>query len=131
MLYNVYTMAGDNRKLVIENEGRVLFEYGMRIAFGEGEHKARHYAITEKDGLILMWGEDTALKSQPLPYPMTAEVAIPFAWSWLEQADYGQQPDHDGSNGKGWTLHRDGWGHVAGSFYAIVGIKPTWAMYGK
>lgn len=125
-------MAGDNCALLIVNEGRQMFEHAMHLAFnGASGSKAKHYAITEADGLILLWAEDARLKSQPLPYPMDVTTAIPFAWNWLEQAAYPHAPDHDGDNGKGWTFHRDGWGHVACSHYAIVGIKPTWSMYGK
>lgn len=125
-------MAGDNKGLLIVNEGRTMFDLAMRLAFdGAPGMKAKHYAITEKDGLILLWSGDSILKSQPLPYEMGVEAAIPFVWNWLDQADYGRRPDHDGDNGKGWTFHRDGWGHVGGSRYAIVAIKPTWSMYGK
>lgn len=123
-------MAGDNCMLVVVNEGRVMFEHAMRLAFSN-HSTAVAYAITEDDGLILLWCADARIKSTDLPYPMKIEAAIQFVWNWLEQADYGRQPDHDGDNGKGWTVHRDGWGHVAGSFYSICGIKPTWAMYGK
>jgi hypothetical protein len=123
-------MAGDNKGLLVVNEGRAMFEHAMRLAF-DGYSLARNYFVSDKDGLVLLWSDDTAAKAQPLPYPMNVDSAIPLVWNWLEQADYGRQPDHDGDNGKGWTLHRDGWGHVGGSHYAIVGIRPTWAMYGK
>jgi len=125
-------MAGDNCALLIVSEGRNMFEHAMHLAFDNAPGgKAKHYATTDEDGLILLWSEDERLKSQPLPYPMDVAMAIPFVWNWLLQATYPRQPDHDGSNGKGWTFHRNGWGHVASSHYAIVGIKPTWAMYGK
>jgi hypothetical protein len=54
-----------------------------------------------------------------------------FVSKWLSQVDYGTEPDHDGSNGKGWTVWNDSWGRVNGEWQSFVAIKPTWAMYGK
>lgn len=85
-----------------------------------------------KDGrqtLILLWHEER--DSIALPYPLNHVQAATFAADWLEHANYGRQPDHDGDNGRGWRAFTDGWGHVAGHHYAIVGIQPAWAMYGK
>lgn len=79
--------------------------------------------------LILLWHEEQ--NATPLPYPLTLDKAISFVADWLSQADYGSQPDHDGSNGKGWRLFTNDWGHVAGHHYGIVGVQPAWAMYGK
>jgi hypothetical protein len=27
--------------------------------------------------------------------------------AWLEEVDYGEEPDHDGANGKGWRVYCD------------------------
>ena len=79
--------------------------------------------------LILLWHEEQ--KSTPLPFPLGLEQAASFISDWLKQAAFGGQPDHDGSNGKGWRMFTESWGHVAGHHYAIVGVQPAWAMYGK
>lgn len=79
--------------------------------------------------LILLWSEDR--QGASLPYPLDLDRATGFVEGWLEGVERGQQPDHDGSNGKGWFVFTDGWGHVADLQYAVVGIQPAWAMYGK
>lgn len=81
------------------------------------------------DTLCFYWTECTgALK---LPFKMDAQKASEFASGWLSDIEWGREPDHDGSNGKGWRLFNDDWGHVGGSWQAIVAIQPAWAMYGK
>lgn len=93
-----------------------------------------HYAEVNEDPegdetLILLWHEQKdALK---LPYPLELEDAIHFVKGWLKKISYEEEPNHDGSNGKGWRVFTEQWGHVAGHHYAIVGIQPKWAMYGK
>lgn len=81
------------------------------------------------DSLILLWHDEH--KSFPLPYPLDFKGALHFIEGWLANADYGRQPDHDGDDGRGFRLFTDGWGHVVGHHYAIVGVQPAWAMYGK
>lgn len=79
--------------------------------------------------LIFLWSAEG--DSTPLPFPLDLEGATQFAKHWLEVADYGPQPDHDGDNRKGWRIFTEEWGHVAYYHFAIVGIQPAWAMYGK
>lgn len=79
--------------------------------------------------LILLWHEER--ESQPFPAELDLELATSFVDAWLKQQDYGQSPDHDGSNGQGWRVFCDHWGHVLDHHYAICGIQPQWAMYGK
>lgn len=79
--------------------------------------------------LILLWHGERG--SQPLPYPLGFEQAVEFVHGWLGATDYGSEPDHDGSNGRGWRIFCDHWGHVAGHSSAVLGCQPAWAMYGK
>jgi hypothetical protein len=82
---------------------------------------------------------DNRYKSSPpeggdqvaLPFTLDAAGAADFASRWLAEVDYGNEPDHDGDNGKGWTVYNEAWGHVDGHYSAIIAIAPTWAMYGK
>jgi len=66
-----------------------------------------------------------------LPFKMDADGAADFARRWLEEADYGREPDHDGDNGKGWRLYNEAWGHIDEDRYAVIAVAPAWAMYGK
>lgn len=80
--------------------------------------------------LILFWHEERG--NVPLPFPLGLDETIQFVQNWLKVTDMpGRPPDHDGNNGMGWCIFTEGWGHVAGSHYAIVAIQPAWAMYGK
>lgn len=65
------------------------------------------------------------------PFKMDASGVADFAERWLESVDYGKEPDHDGDNGKGWTVYNDYWGHVDSQYQAFIAVTPTWAMYGK
>lgn len=85
-------------------------------------------------GMVLLWHEDSiaGVKASLLPYPLNVDGAVDFLWRYLESADFGKQPDHDGSNGKGFIVSTgDFWGHVEGSHYAFIGVYPDWQMYGK
>lgn len=87
------------------------------------------YQADGRRRLVFYWTDSE--KATALPFPMTMEQAADFAIGWLEHADYGDEPDHDGSNGKGWRIYNEDWGHVDGDWSAFVAIEPAWAMYGK
>ena len=98
---------------------------------GKTTHHITDMVESEKGSptLILFWSdEELAL---PLPFPLDLDGSIQFVENWLKDVDYGREPDHDGDNGKGWRIFTEAWGHVAGHHYAIVGVQPMWAMYGK
>ena len=87
------------------------------------------YRTDARRRLVFYWSDSE--KAIALPFPMTIEQAADFAIGWLRHADYGDEPDHDGSNGKGWRIYNEAWGHVDGDWSAFVAIEPAWAMYGK
>ncbi len=79
--------------------------------------------------LVLYWND--SLAATKLPFPMTLEQAAAFAVGWLEHADYGREPDHEGSNSKGFRIYCEGWCMVGSDFAAFAAIEPAWAMHGK
>jgi hypothetical protein len=80
--------------------------------------------------LILLWsGSEKGAVELPAEIDKTA--AVEFVRNWLKRADYGREPDHDGDNGRGFRVFTEDWGHVYGHHYAIFGVQPAWAMYGK
>lgn len=102
-------------------------EYPCPKCTGSGKRKP-------KSAMVLLWHEDSVrgVKASQLPFALTVESGIEFLWSWLQTADFGSQPDHDGSNGRGFIVTSgDFWGHVEGCRYAFVGVYPDWQMYGK
>lgn len=144
----------DNRKIDIVSEGKEDLRAALSIIWkncpgGKATHfyvgkfkeefnyvrgnngvVTSHYSTNNEcsDGtetLILLWHEEG--KAIKLPFSLTLETSADFIDGWLGEVSYGREPDHDGDNGKGWRLLTDYWGH----HYGIVGIQPTWAMYGK
>jgi hypothetical protein len=90
--------------------------------------------IASRPGIILLWHEDKigGKDASVLPFPLKQQAAVDFLWHYLETGDFGEQPDHDGSNGKGFIVTTgDFWGHVCSSFYAFMAVYPDWQMYGK
>ena len=84
---------------------------------------------TNGSRLVLYWKESP--RATKLPFPMTLDQAADFASGWLKYADYGDEPDHDGDNDKGWRLYCEDWGHIDRDHCAFAAIEPAWAMYGK
>lgn len=87
-----------------------------------------------RKALVLLWNAEDrpGAASHKLPVPLDADGAYELVSRWLDTADYGHQPDHDGDNGKGFRLlYCDFWGHFEGMRCAIIGVVPAWAMYGK
>lgn len=111
----------------IGDDSKKSCQYPCRECGGSG-------TIKKREGMVLLWNEDSVagVKSSVLPFPLNAEASVDFLWRYLETALFDEQPDHDGSNGKGFIVTTGNfWGHVEGSHYAFVGVYPDWQMYGK
>lgn len=119
----------DNRHIDITSEGKDAFHTALSL-FNPPGNKVVGYKATAKR-LTFFWLESRSDGYTKLPYPMTIPQAADFALGWLEHADYGREPDHDGENGKGWRLFHDIWGRVDNDSSSFVAIEPVWAMYGK
>lgn len=103
------------------------FEYPCPACQGSGKRPPQK-------AMVLLWHEDSVrcVKASQLPFPLTCDAAIDLLWSFLQTVDFEDQPNHDGSNGKGFIVTTgDFWGHVEGSHYAFLGVYPDWQMYGK
>ena len=136
----------DNRTLDVISEGEEALALALQLVWPNASggyataykvasliQSGPERGLIEKDGgcptLILLWEEERG--TLPLAYPHDLKEATRFVFGWLRRADYGPEPDHDGHNQKGFRVFNEQWGHVAGYCYAIVGIQPAWAMYGK
>lgn len=82
-----------------------------------------------KNRLVLYWAADEPGVTE-LPFPMDLHEAALFAWGWLGHAEYGPEPDHDGSNHKGYRVYADHYG-LGESWKALVSVEPRWAEFGK
>lgn len=127
----------NNYHFDISSEDREQFDRAMAFAFDGrySEMKARGYRLDPEKGLILYWSIDSngaaAKGVQSFPYEMKVKAATEFAWHWLQEQNYGAEPDHDGSNHKGWRVYNESWNRIGSEWGAFVAIKPEWMMYGK
>lgn len=94
---------------------------------------ATHYLFGENEGfswIELRWCDaEGAIK---LPYEINSYAKLfGFVRAWLDDANYGEEPDTDGSTNKGWSVKV---GSVSGkhiNFYAVCRIEAEWIVYGK
>lgn len=116
----------DNFRLNITYEGKEELQKSMEIAFRG--YKAEAYAIIPKKGMAFFcYIPNNCNNIVKLPFKMDAKTAADFAFNWLKEVEYGREPDHDGSNGKGWRLYTEGYS-LDGS---ICVVTPEWAEYHK
>lgn len=143
----------DNRHISIQSENKKALELAMQLIFDNAPGgKATHYCDHPTLGFVLFWNqpeysalsekedylkkdsEKTEAIIHKLPYPMDCRAATEMVWGWLaEQPEekYIDYMDHDGSNGRGFRVYNETWGHVGSSHYAFAGILPVWSWYGK
>jgi hypothetical protein len=123
----------DNRIISVQSEGRKAFDLAFQLLFDNAPgDTVTHYIDHPKAGLILLWSsESNAIK---LPVPLKWKEAADLAWAWLgskTDKEYTEYCDHDGSNGHGFRVYCEDWGHVGGYHYGVLGVVPVWAWYGK
>ena len=130
----------DNFHIDVHGEGGRVLNLALEIAFSS--RKATHFIKTkvqsnsiayknetELDTLIFLYRDDKGCS--PFPVTMTCNEIVPIASRFLQEVEYGPEPDQDGSNERGFRVFNQAWGHIAGSRCAIVAVQPCWMMYGK
>ncbi len=122
----------DNFHIDITSVGDTALRYAL------GALLATKYARMEtivgwKDdpekGLILYKHKSDAMT--PFLAALDLDALVPIISTWLAQQDYGREPDHDGSNSKGFRLYNEVWGRIGDDWASIGAIKPEWAWHGK
>jgi hypothetical protein len=130
----------DNFHIDITSEGRDEFNMAVGLAMAHVPGgKVVAYCMHPDRGMVLFWDwdpkENGSFEGHPvqkLLYQMNAKALSDFAWGWLlGGSDYGEEPDHDGDNHKGWRVYNESWGHVGDCWRARLAIHPEWALYGK
>jgi hypothetical protein len=121
----------DNFRFDITNDRDL--QPGLTLAFSK-HREAVAWRIDTHDGqprILLAWtitGEGWI----PFPVPIGPEHAATLIEEWLKVQEYGLQPGHDGSIGRGFRLYNEAWGHVEPyGWPAFVAVEPCWAWYGK
>lgn len=134
---SIYVSIMDNFRFDITAEGDDALAAAIAVAFAQkGRGPAvTHYAMIE-GVLIFFWCYSTCdcKEAQTLPFKLDAVGTTDFARRWLAQlprSAYGKEPDHDGSNGLGFRVFNEAWGHVKHHRQALLAVEPAWAWYGK
>jgi hypothetical protein len=128
----------DNFSIDIRNDGNIL--RALEIAFEHCPGKTAVAYLVENnarpgDGgsilsrLLFFWNKDKV--ATDLPFKLDVVGAADFAQRWLAEQNYGNEPDHDGDNGRGWRVYNKSLGRATGHAYSFVAIEPCWAEYGK
>jgi len=123
-----------------------LLRVVMRVAFAGDKH-ATHYRVEpatlvkkaeprqqpqiERPARLIFGWHESMKGGVKLPFKLDYIAAADWAERWLAEQDYGPEPDHDGSNSKGWRVYNEDWGHVDGCGYSFCAVQPDWAMHGK
>ena len=133
----------DNRQFNVNGEGKEMLLRVFELACIQEGHtdqpaKIVAYRVSSTHGMILYWHEGG--DRHVLPVPLTAEQFLPIVWAWLGDPeanrkvvlkDWDRDLDHDGSNGPGWRVYCEDWGHVDGDSDAICAVKPVFLWFGK
>ena len=135
------SMSGlvDTLDMSTDFRGSLVLAIGILLKWDSSvSHYRTGQDIDGKPYLILMWHEDK--KSTPLMAKMQeAEAIADQIYAWLKTQDYGRQPDHDGSNNKGWRITNNGpkikdgphYPEYDSSFYDVLCVRPHWIEYHK
>ncbi len=131
-------MSNGDTRVDVSSEGAYHLGLAIDLALvyhtgpdrGMRATKITHWQVIDGK-MVFSWHESS--KGQPLPAPMGREMLIPLILSWLAEQDYGDEPDHDGSNAKGWRLkaHWELMPDHPGRFYFQFSVQPEWCEYHK
>lgn len=112
--------------------GRDMLEECLRIAFAEYDNGATYWSSHNKKRLVLYWRDPSGVNGAVAFMGATGPgVVTPLVRQWLSNAEYPKEPNHDGSNSKGWRIFNEDWAQVDGEPAAICAIEPAWLMHGK
>jgi hypothetical protein len=126
----------DNFSIDITCQGKASLALAIQIV-SSFRKIAVAYRIHPEKGMILYWSKPDKGASADivaLPFAHESEAITNLVWGWLNSKEctpIGPEPDHDGSNGRGWHLYNESWGHVDNDWRAFIAVRPAWAQYGK
>lgn len=103
-------------------------ESALKLAF-QWPKTVTHYRLEEvRPGVPRMiLGQSYMDGAIPFPAKFGPEAIQSVIIGFLQNANYGIQPDCDGHNSKGWRLHNRGLGFHG----AEMAIEPFWVEYHK
>ncbi len=122
----------DNLEVSITAKGKELLRHVLALVMVD-YHQAIAYLEDDSPGdygtkrLHMYWYyDDDNTNATKLPYPFNLDQCVEFVWGWLQNANYGPEPDIDGSCSRGWRIKGGSWAP-----YVIFVIEPMWAEHHK
>ena len=127
----------DNRIFNVNGSGDSMLLKTLQLVFEQCDSTCKAWTFSKNHGLILLWYKEQDVNT--FPTPLNAEQCLPFVVAWLNDDEaktvkltgWDEHADHDGSNGVGWRVYCEDWGHVDNISSAICAIKPVVLWYGK
>lgn len=119
----------DNFYINVVSIGRESLGMALDIALRSGFRSVVGYKINPTKGLVFYWSD--AHDCIKLPFTLDLAGVTDFADRWLAEQDYGQEPDHDGHNKRGWQVYNEAWNRVGDEYSAFIAVRPMWIEYGK
>lgn len=134
-------MSGLVETLIIESDMREQLECAIKILLF-WDNRVTHFTtgvdVHGTEFLTMRWHETGG--AIPLLAPMTDAATIADqCYAWLGNVQYPEEPDHDGSNSKGWRITNrvsqiatEGYNQYGpDGFYVVFTIYPAWIEYHK
>lgn len=134
-------MPGLVQELIVESDNREQLEWAVKILLC-WDSKVSHYTtgvdVHGTPFLTMRWHETGG--ATPLMAPMSDASSIADqCYAWLKNVEYPEEPDHDGSNSRGWRVtnrvHKiatEGYDQFGpNGFYVVFTIYPAWVEYHK
>tara|TARA_Y100001973_G_scaffold99594_1_gene159059 strand:+ start:371 stop:748 length:378 start_codon:yes stop_codon:yes gene_type:complete len=120
---------GSSQVVRVNGFSRDRLAYALELFHGFPAHG---YRVDEKLGAIVLMQYANNKDMIPFMTPLSASACADMIFEWVKNQPYPKEPDHDGSNKKGWIVWVDKFNRIDGQdYHAFVAIKPEWIMYGK
>lgn len=124
-------MNGSRSMLMVNGESLSRLKIAMRLLDTWENDKLKIVGFTVDDNKFILF-EYAHEKMTPFPSPMPVDFVATMIHEWLKTAEYPEEPDHDGSNDRGWRLYKEAWGRINKFGHGSIGaVEPMWIEYGK
>lgn len=105
--------------------------WGVQLPSPQGLFPARSRSKPIDVRIMLYWTDKDVKDLNRFPAVMGVDQLETVIKAWLDALMYGPEPDHDGSNSKGWHVYNERYGRVNDEWQTFAAIEPVWLEYGK
>ena len=124
-------MSGSRSILSVNGESLSRLKTAMSLldTWENGKQKIVGFTVDDNKFILFEYPHE---KMTPFPSPMSVDFVAAMIYEWLKTAEYSEEPDHDGSNERGWRLYKENWGRINKFGHGSIGaVEPMWIEYGK